>query len=109
MGVKGLLIYGEARLGKKITWREHAGGSERGVLLVDGYGMLRRVYHGDWMRGGQWSELKNETRTFIDNFKRVGIRTIWVFDGSIDPPKRGTWVKRRKRDATKVAKALAAT
>jgi hypothetical protein len=56
------------------------------TLVVDGDGMLRRLYHGglDWLRGGDLLELRNSVVQLIANLRSNGVTTVWVFDGA--PP-----------------------
>ena len=97
MGVKGLTTYVETlKIWKRHSYRKSQKTSRPRVILVDGNGCLRRLYHGDWMRGGQWLELRNECKDFVHKFRASGVEPIFFFDGSVPHAKRAEWFKRRQ-------------
>ncbi len=78
------------------------------TLVVDGDGMRMRLYgpHLDWLRGGQFSDLRNEVRSLIENLRRQGVNTVWLFDGSMPDEKHAEWVKRQRQRLTNVHKTF---
>ncbi|XP_051773647.1 constitutive coactivator of peroxisome proliferator-activated receptor gamma isoform X5 [Ctenopharyngodon idella] len=68
------------------------------TIVVDGMACLRYWYRCQaWVHGGQWQEYMHILQEFVDAFTAVGIRLVFIFDGTVEEQKRAEWVKRRLR------------
>ena len=112
MGVKGLSTYAEdscpgaqelLRLRRNFN---PAAGAARRTIVVDGHGLLLKLYHADWMHGGQFVELRQECRSFVEAWREAGFELVFIFDGGFDDVKRSTWVQRRRKDRRKSEKVF---
>ncbi|GBM00786.1 Constitutive coactivator of peroxisome proliferator-activated receptor gamma [Araneus ventricosus] len=68
------------------------------VLVVDGLNWLVELCVSlrlEWMYGGQWLQIQRAMAIFIAAFKSIGVKLVFIFDGTICKSKRNEWVRRR--------------
>ena len=101
-GIPGLTTFHETV--PSATRRQSFHPSKPITLVVDGNGMRMRLYgpHLDWLRGGQFLDLRNSVRDLVLNLRRQGVETVWLFDGAMPDEKHAEWVKRQGLRLTKV-------
>lgn len=75
------------------------------TMVVDGLACLRYWYQCEaWVHGGQWREYMHFLHKFVEAFTTIGLRLVFIFDGTIEEQKRAEWVKRRLRVNQDVAR-----
>ena len=73
------------------------------VIIVDAYNIVRHLYGElDWVSGGQFREFTEHLAQFIQGFSGLGIKLIFVGDGSCQTDKRDEWIKRRYESLEKI-------
>ena len=113
MGVRGLTAYISAcqaaaekkKLPRSVNASAGKPAGKPRVVVVDGYGCLLKLYHGTWLHGGQFGELREECRRFVEAWREAGFELVFIFDGGFDDTKRREWVSRRRKDQAKARKA----
>lgn len=68
------------------------------VLVVDGMPVVNYLYERarlEWIYGGQWLQFQMILEDFIAKFKRIGVKLVFFFDGTIGADKRQEWIRRR--------------
>lgn len=114
MGVKGLQYFMETchpetcihvDLRQLATAHAKAHPDIMPTMVVDGMGCLRYWYQCQaWVHGGQWQEYMHFLHKFVEAFTMIGLRLVFIFDGTIEEQKRAEWVKRRLRVNQDIAK-----
>lgn len=75
------------------------------TMVVDGLACLRCWYQCQaWVHGGQWREYLHFLHKFVEAFTMIGLRLVFIFDGTVEEQKRAEWVKRRLRVNQDVAR-----
>lgn len=73
------------------------------VIIVDAYNIVGHLYRQlDWVSGGQFREFTEHLAQFIQGFSSLGIKLIFVGDGSCQTDKRDEWIKRRYERLEKI-------
>eukprot|EP00937_MAST-01D_sp_MAST-1D-sp2_P004564 g4564.t1 len=110
MGVKGLssFIASCSTAAEKLRLQRRPGDppTPARTIAVDGYGLLLKLYHADWLHGGQFAELREECKRFVTAWHEAGFELVFIFDGGFDDVKRKEWVQRRRRDQKSVGKVF---
>ncbi|XP_068174692.1 constitutive coactivator of peroxisome proliferator-activated receptor gamma isoform X2 [Antennarius striatus] len=87
---------GGRRLTRHYRWSSYQ--CEVPTIAVDGMACLRHWYScKDWVCGGQWREIMDVLKRWVEAFTSAGIRLVFFFDGLVKEQKRAEWVKRRRR------------
>ncbi|GFS56084.1 constitutive coactivator of peroxisome proliferator-activated receptor gamma [Trichonephila inaurata madagascariensis] len=108
MGVRGLQTFIEENCPdacKEVSIEELAKNHKarfnvQPVLVIDGLNWLVSMYRlGDSVSvfGGEWLQFARTLQFFIAKFKNIGVKPIFIFDGTVCESKRKTWVARRIR------------
>ncbi|GFU08453.1 constitutive coactivator of peroxisome proliferator-activated receptor gamma [Nephila pilipes] len=108
MGIRGLQTYIENNCPeackfvsiKKLAEKHKAKFHVQPVLIIDGLNWLCHMCGEaelEWMFGGQWLQFAKAIEICIAKFKRIGVKLLFIFDGTVCDSKRKTWVKRRVR------------
>ena len=106
MGVRGLETYIEERCRGTAFYEvdivelaRKATSSSEATLVVDLMSCVKKFYVEiaglDVICGGQIKQYVDFLRRFVERFRAVGIRLVFVVDGPSQSSKRETWVKRR--------------
>ena len=116
MGVKGLQAYVEQcypRALVNVNLQQLARGyrtrhGRQPVLVIDGMALLRKFYNPGipWVYGGEWLELYERIRAFLETLKNADIKPVFIFDGVIEKAKRATWLERRKKERRLVSQVF---
>ena len=68
------------------------------VVVVDTMSCINKIYIDnklDWICGGQYQDYIKAWGNFIESFVKLGIRLVFVYDGTSQTVKRKEWVRRR--------------
>jgi hypothetical protein len=106
MGVEGLQGFVERSdigviLDLQLEGRYVATNRASNEIVLDGSGLLRRLYKGhlDWVRGGQFEAFRDFTAEFVNLLKDCGFTVTVIFDGAVEQAKRRVWLSRRRQEA----------
>jgi len=106
MGIRGLQNFlekecpggfHEVKIAELTAAHKYRTGSQP-IVVVDTMSCINMIYitNGlDWVCGGQFKEYVDAWGQFIESFVKLGIRLVFVIDGSSQVAKRQEWVKRR--------------
>lgn len=106
MGVRGLQTFIENNCPeaykfvsiKQLAENHKAKFNVEPVLVIDGLNWLCHMCGEaelEWMFGGQWLQFAQFIEICIAKFKSIGVKILFIFDGTICESKRKTWVQRR--------------
>eukprot|EP00092_Neocalanus_flemingeri_P003391 GFUD01003632.1.p1 GENE.GFUD01003632.1~~GFUD01003632.1.p1 ORF type:complete len:609 (+),score=165.52 GFUD01003632.1:55-1881(+) len=111
MGIRGLQSFlekecpggfYEVKIAELAAAHKYSTGSQP-IVVVDTMSCINMIYITsglDWVCGGQFKEYVEAWGHFIESFLRLGIRLVFVLDGSSQVAKRQEWVRRRYETMT---------
>ncbi|GFS28342.1 constitutive coactivator of peroxisome proliferator-activated receptor gamma [Nephila pilipes] len=78
------------------------------VIVVDGSNVVSWIYLAkenslECIYGGQWLQFVNILKKFKMRFENIGVKLVFIFDGTICSSKRQTWIQRTEEKSEKIA------
>ncbi|GFR22965.1 constitutive coactivator of peroxisome proliferator-activated receptor gamma [Trichonephila clavata] len=114
MGVKYLASYFENCYDafKNVSIREMADRHRRihdsqPVIIVDGSNVVswlyaKKQFSQESIYGGQWLQFVTVLKNFQREFEEIGVKLVFIFDGTICASKRQTWIQRINEKAKNI-------